>query len=294
MRSALPYMGEESNNVVPASERRRHHRAGEGEIIGVQCLRRTHPNDRDHGCVGVLGGKRSCLHVRALSRRVSTTDHCGNPYCDIGAARVWVCFVSAEVEKADGLASRSQTYDLFILVLTVLSLVLMVVMFLPLNDATIGLPQFYDNLICAIFLIDFAIQLHRAERKADYFVGQRGWLDLLGSIPSLGVVFKYSGLFRHRPTEPTGADHPAHARQAARRNCSRRLAQPEPVRVLHHRPHAMIVLCSSSVVVLQFESARGGRQHRQRMGRVLVQRGDGHHCRLRRLLPRDGRRPDRR
>jgi len=66
--------------------------------------------------------------------------------------------MSAEIDGAERLATRSgQTYDLFILVLTVLSLVLMVVMFLPLNDATIGLLQFYDNLICAIFLVDFAI-----------------------------------------------------------------------------------------------------------------------------------------
>jgi len=95
--------------------------------------------------------------------------------------------------ETESVASKRQTYDLFILVLTILSLVLMVVMFLPLNDATIGLLQFYDNLICAIFLVDFSIQLHRAERKSDYFIGQRGWLDLLGSLPA---GFKLFRIFR--------------------------------------------------------------------------------------------------
>ena len=38
-----------------------------------------------------------------------------------------------------------------------------------------------------------------AAKKSDYFIGQRGWLDLLGSIPSLGLLTnagKFVGLFR--------------------------------------------------------------------------------------------------
>jgi voltage-gated potassium channel len=98
------------------------------------------------------------------------------------------------VQRAEG--AGSQAYEVFILLLTVVSLILMVVMLLPLNDATIGILQFYDNLICAIFLLDFTIRLRRSQPKSDYFIKERGWLDLLGSIPSLGVAFKYTGLFR--------------------------------------------------------------------------------------------------
>jgi voltage-gated potassium channel len=94
------------------------------------------------------------------------------------------------------LRKTSNAYNIFILVLTVLSLVIMLVMFLPLGDSTIGLLQFYDNLICVIFLIDFTLNLRAASKKSDYFIKERGWLDLLGSIPSLGVTFRYSGLFR--------------------------------------------------------------------------------------------------
>ena len=50
------------------------------------------------------------------------------------------------------------------------------------------LLRFYDNLICVIFLIDFFLNLRGAAKKSDYFIGQRGWLDLLGSIPSFGVL----------------------------------------------------------------------------------------------------------
>jgi voltage-gated potassium channel len=99
-------------------------------------------------------------------------------------------------QETTSLGQHSNAYNIFILVLTVLSLVIMVAIFLPLSDTTITLLQVYDNLICAIFLIDFFLNLRAASKKSDYFIKERGWLDLLGSIPSLGLTFKYAGLFR--------------------------------------------------------------------------------------------------
>jgi len=93
------------------------------------------------------------------------------------------------------LRKPSNAYQIFILVLTVLSLAVMVVMLLPISDATYKLLSVYDNVICVIFLIDFFLNLRGAARKSDYFIGQRGWLDLLGSIPSFGI-FKLGGLLR--------------------------------------------------------------------------------------------------
>jgi len=90
---------------------------------------------------------------------------------------------------------RGNAYNLFILVLTVLSLVIMVAIVLPVNSATQSLLILYDNLICLVFLYDFVSNLRRAQSKRDYFVGRRGWLDLLGSIPSFGVL-KLTVLFR--------------------------------------------------------------------------------------------------
>ena len=97
------------------------------------------------------------------------------------------------------LRKTSNAYNIFILVLTVLSLAIMVVMLLPVSDSTLHLLTFYDNLICFIFLLDFALNLRGAGKKSDYFIKQRGWLDLLGSIPSLGWLTnagKYAGLLR--------------------------------------------------------------------------------------------------
>jgi len=99
-------------------------------------------------------------------------------------------------QEQDSTSRHSNSYNIFILVLTILSLALMVVMLLPLSDSTMNLLQVYDNFICVIFLVDFFLNLRAAQKKSDYFIKERGWLDLLGSIPSLGLGFKYSGLLR--------------------------------------------------------------------------------------------------
>lgn len=88
-------------------------------------------------------------------------------------------------------SSRSRhgnAYNIFILVLTVYSLVIMVLLLLPINSATLDLLTFYDNLICVIFLADFFLNLKQAPSKREYLLGERGWLDLLGSLPSLGIL----------------------------------------------------------------------------------------------------------
>lgn len=91
---------------------------------------------------------------------------------------------------------HSNAYNIFVLVLTVLSLAIMVVMLLPVSPSTYTLLQVYENLICIIFLVDFFINLRGSSPKSAYFIKERGWLDLLGSIPSVGLAFKYSGLLR--------------------------------------------------------------------------------------------------
>src|SRR5262245_28258974 len=90
---------------------------------------------------------------------------------------------------------RSNAYQLFILVLTVYSLVIMVALLLPVSDATRELLTVYDNLICVVFLFDFGVNLARAHPKREYFIGRRGWLDLIGSIPTFGF-FKFTALLR--------------------------------------------------------------------------------------------------
>jgi voltage-gated potassium channel len=93
------------------------------------------------------------------------------------------------------LARESNSYSIFMLVLTVLSLSIMVLLLLPLKAATLDVLRFYDNLICVVFLVDVAVHLAASRPRRDYFITRRGWLDLLGSIPSFGF-FPASGLFR--------------------------------------------------------------------------------------------------
>jgi voltage-gated potassium channel len=102
-------------------------------------------------------------------------------------------------EEKPKLRKTSNAYNIFILVLTILSLLVMVVMLLPISDATYTLLSVYDNVICVIFLIDFALNMRGAAKKSDYFIRENGWLDLLGSIPSLGLITslsKFAGLLR--------------------------------------------------------------------------------------------------
>lgn len=152
------------------------------------------------------------------------------------------------------LPRHGNAYNMFILVLTLISLVIMVVMLLPLNDATIGLLQVYDNLICAIFLIDFLINLRAAPKKSDYLIKGGGWLDLLGSIPSLGVTFKYSGLFRL--ARLSRATRIARAMRGKSRGAliadvlKKRSNYAAAITVLL----TIIILVTASVLVLQFES----------------------------------------
>ena len=154
---------------------------------------------------------------------------------------------------ADAAPQRSNAYELFILVLTVLSLVIMVFLLLPLSDTTIRLLTVYDNVICVVFLFDFFLRLMRAASKREYFVGQRGWLDLLGSIPSFGF-FRFTALLRLARLSRL-----ARIARLVRGKKKGELVQD----VVQHRGQyaafitvlaAMIVMTLASVLVLQFES----------------------------------------
>ena len=97
--------------------------------------------------------------------------------------------------RAPVLREHGNSYNIFILVLTVYSLALMVLLLLPLDPETRNLVNLYDNAICVIFLIDFTMNLAASRPKRAYFITRRGWLDLLGSIPSFGFL-TFTALFR--------------------------------------------------------------------------------------------------
>jgi voltage-gated potassium channel len=147
----------------------------------------------------------------------------------------------------------SNAYNLFILVLTVLSLVIMVLLLLPLSDATLQLLTVYDNVVCLIFLIDFGLHLRWATSKREYFIGDRGWLDLLGSIPSFGF-FQFTALLRlarlSRLARIARLLKGQNKRELVRDILENRGQYAAFITLLA----AMIVLTVASVMVLQFES----------------------------------------
>jgi voltage-gated potassium channel len=101
----------------------------------------------------------------------------------------------AAASEAPRTVEHGNAYNIFILVLTIFSLIIMALMILPLDENTISLLTVYDNAICIIFLIDFTINIRGSHPRNAYFVGKRGWLDLLGSIPSFGF-FRFTVLLR--------------------------------------------------------------------------------------------------
>jgi len=81
-------------------------------------------------------------------------------------------------------ASHAIVYDLFILAITIYSLVVIVSLFvLPLTPATRTLLIRVDLLICIFLLIDFIVNFYLSPNWKGYFIREGGWLDLLGSIP---------------------------------------------------------------------------------------------------------------
>ena len=143
-------------------------------------------------------------------------------------------------------------YSIFILVLTIYSLVLMAVLLLPLDPATRADVNIWDNGICIIFLIDFGMNMYGSRPKREYFVHQRGWLDLLGSVPSFSFI-PFTALFRLCRLSRLGRITKMLQGQAGK---------DLVLDVLHNRGQyatfitillAGMVLSASSILILQFE-----------------------------------------
>ena len=149
---------------------------------------------------------------------------------------------------------HSTSYEIFILVLTLLSLGVMALLLLPLNQATIDLLTFYDNLICFVFLFDFALNITGTRPRREYFIHRRGWLDLLGSIPSLGV-FRYAALLRLARLSRLARIARLLGGQKRKELIADILQNRGSYAAFITILAAMIVLVTSSTLVLQFEGA---------------------------------------
>jgi voltage-gated potassium channel len=172
-------------------------------------------------------------------------------------------------DEAPVLREHGNSYNIFILLLTVFSLAIVVVLLLPwIDQDTRDLLTFYDNVVCAIFLADFVYNLASSKPKRAYFFGARGWLDLLGSIPSL-PGFPFTAILRLARLGRLARI----LRLLGGKNRKALIAD-----VLQNRgSYAMFitilsagtVLVISSILILQFESAAGDAANIQTGGDAL-------------------------
>jgi voltage-gated potassium channel len=103
---------------------------------------------------------------------------------------------------------KGTVYELFILLLSLLSIV---------NAVVVGVSRIFgargpasevvlavDAIIAPIFLADFLYRLKTADSRRDYFLHRFGWADLLGVLPLLRIlrvvrVVRVVRSFRHQP-----------------------------------------------------------------------------------------------
>jgi voltage-gated potassium channel len=82
---------------------------------------------------------------------------------------------------------RTSSYELFIGALSILSILNLVLLLLPITDQVKQLILIVDGALTIIFLIDFTLRFVSAPVKSRYFFRGGGWLDLIGSLPTLRI-----------------------------------------------------------------------------------------------------------
>jgi voltage-gated potassium channel len=106
-----------------------------------------------------------------------------------------------ETEAASGVSERpaelqAPGYEIFIGLLAVISLINLAITVLPFSEDTKGIARIIDIPLTLIFLLDFSSRLLRSHPRRLYFIEQRGWLDLLGSLPAGFKLFRIFRLVR--------------------------------------------------------------------------------------------------
>jgi len=93
---------------------------------------------------------------------------------------------------------KSTSYEIFILLLSILSLLNLVIFILPSIDPLVkDVILIMDIFITLIFIIDFLYRLFTADSKSDYVLRQYGWADLLSSLPFQATkIFRVFRIFK--------------------------------------------------------------------------------------------------
>jgi voltage-gated potassium channel len=88
-------------------------------------------------------------------------------------------------------------YELFIVAISTLSLINIVIFFGPFDADTKQIATIMDLVLSGVLLADFFGRLYVADPWRAYFFGERGYLDLLGSLPLPVIrVFRVVRVYR--------------------------------------------------------------------------------------------------
>lgn len=88
-----------------------------------------------------------------------------------------------KMANVDGNELKRVNYEIFILILTVLSVFNLFLILIDFDDDTVQVVSQVNLLLSLIFMMDFLYRLYSAEVRKDYFFKQYGWLDFLGGLP---------------------------------------------------------------------------------------------------------------
>jgi len=106
---------------------------------------------------------------------------------------------------------KGVAYELFILLVTGLSLVNTVIVILPFEGPVQQVALLVDSILSPIFLVDFLYRLRTAPSRSTYVWRRFGWADAIGAIPALGVfrifrAVRVIRLLRRKGLQEIGAE----------------------------------------------------------------------------------------
>jgi voltage-gated potassium channel len=119
------------------------------------------------------------------------------------------------------------------------------------SEATREVLAYADDIVCVLFLIDFGVNLIRAERRWHYFITW-GWIDLLSSIPSIDL------LRWGRTTRILRFIRVIRGLKSARALMHFLAGRRTESALLASTLIALLLIVSSSIAVLEFEVPEGG------------------------------------
>lgn len=143
-------------------------------------------------------------------------------------------------------------YQLFMLALCIWALIVLAVgTFVRWSPSTRSILDSADNVVCALFFVDFIVTLARAKNRRKYLVTW-GWIDLLSTIPTidalrLGRAARLMRLIRV-----------LRGVKSARALTHFLLARREESAILGATLVTLLLLVASSIAILEVEVPAGG------------------------------------